>query len=202
MILSRLFPALPIMSTDDAPRTARPVQILLLILAIGISLAIMWFTNQYQQELRNLGNAGYVGLFLISIIGNATLIIPAPVFVVACAAGVVYGPIGVGLVAGLGSALGELTGYMAGAGGKALIPQGRRYEQLTRFMQRHGMLAIFLLGAIPNPIFDVGGLIAGALRMKVWKFILAAWAGKAIRLSLTAWACQSGLPLLEQLFKQ
>jgi membrane protein YqaA with SNARE-associated domain len=202
VILSRLFRALPIMSTDDAPRTARPVQILLLFLAVGISLAIVWFTNRYQAELRNLGNYGYLGLFVISIIGNATLIIPAPVFVVACAAGVVYGPIGVGLVAGLGSALGELTGYMAGAGGKALIPQGRRYEQFTRFMQRHGMLTIFLLGAIPNPIFDVGGLIAGALRMKVWKFILAAWAGKAIRLTLTAWACQSGLPLLEQLLRQ
>jgi membrane protein YqaA with SNARE-associated domain len=189
------------MTTDDTPRTSRPVQILLLILAVGISLTIVWFTNQYQQELRNLGNYGYLGLFVISIIGNATLIIPAPVFVVACAAGMVYGPIGVGIVAGLGSALGELTGYMAGAGGKALLPQGKRYKQLHHFMQRHGMLAIFLLGAIPNPIFDVGGLIAGALRMKGWKFILAAWAGKAIRLTFTAWACQSGLPLLQQLFK-
>ena len=189
------------MTTPDVPRTSRPVQILLLILAVGLSLAIVWLTNQYQQELRNLGDYGYLGLFVISIIGNATLIIPAPVFVVACAAGVIYGPIGVGLVAGLGSALGELTGYMAGAGGKALIPQGRRYEQLYYFMQRHGMLAIFLLGAIPNPIFDVGGIIAGALRMKGWKFIVAAWAGKAIRLGITAWACQSGLPLLQQLFK-
>jgi membrane protein YqaA with SNARE-associated domain len=189
--------------TQPAPqRASRPVQIFLLILAVGISLAIVWFTNQYQQELRNLGNYGYLGLFVISLIGNATLIIPAPVFVVACAAGMIYGPIGVGVVAGLGSALGELTGYMAGAGGKALIPQGQRYEQLTRFMQRHGMLSIFLLGAIPNPIFDVGGLIAGALRMKVWKFVVAAWAGKAIRLGATAWACQSGIPLLEQLFKQ
>jgi membrane protein YqaA with SNARE-associated domain len=191
------------MNANNAPRTSRTQQILLLLLAVGISLAIMWFTNRYQQELRDLGDEyGYIGLFLISLIGNATLIIPAPVFVVACAAGVLYGPIGVGVVAGLGSALGELTGYMAGAGGKALIPQGKRYAQLTRFMQRHGMLTIFLLGAIPNPIFDVGGLIAGALRMKVWKFVLAAWAGKAIRLGVTAWACQSGIPLLEQLFRQ
>jgi membrane protein YqaA with SNARE-associated domain len=187
------------MSSSDAPRTSRSVQILLLFFAVGLSLAIMWFTNQYQHELRNLGQIGYLGLLIISIIGNATLIIPAPVFVVACAAGLIYGPIGVGLVAGLGSALGELTGYMAGAGGKAFIPEGKRYQQLRRFMQRRGMLTIFLLGAIPNPIFDVGGLIAGALRMKAWKFVVAAWAGKAIRLSITAWACQSGLPLLEKL---
>lgn len=185
----------------DGSRLSRPLQLLLLVLAIGISLGIIWLTNRYQAELRNLGEAGYYGLFLISLIGNATLIIPAPVFIVACAAGLIYGPIGVGVVAGLGAALGELTGYMAGAGGKALLPQGKRYDQLYRFMQRHGMLTIFLLGAIPNPIFDVGGLMAGALRMKVWKFVLAAWVGKAIRLALTAWACQSGIPLLEQIFK-
>ena len=188
------------MSADNS-RLSRPLQILLLILAVSLSLGIVWLTNRYQVELRNLGEYGYIGIFVISLIGNATLIIPAPVFIVACAAGLVYGPIGVGVVAGLGAALGELTGYMAGAGGKALIPQGQRYDQLHRFMQRHGMLTIFLLGAIPNPIFDVGGLIAGALRMKVWKFVLAAWVGKTIRLALTAWACQSGIPLLEQLFK-
>jgi membrane protein YqaA with SNARE-associated domain len=189
------------MTTDDRPRASHSVQIILLILAIGISLAIVWFTNQYQQELRNLGNYGYLGLFVISIIGNATLIVPAPVFVVACAAGMVYGPIGVGVIAGVGSAIGELTGYMAGAGGKAFIPQGRLYDRLHRFMQRHGMLAIFLLAAIPNPIFDVGGIIAGVLQMKGWKFLLAAALGKSIRLGITAWACQSGLPLLQQLFK-
>ncbi len=201
MILRRLL-LLPSMNPDDAPRTSRPAQILLLLLAIGISLAIVWLTSQYQHELRRLGNYGYLGLFLISIIGNATLIIPAPVFVMACAAGLVYGPIGVGIVAGIGSAIGELTGYMAGAGGKALIPQGRVYEQLHRFMLRHGMLAIFLLAAIPNPIFDVGGIIAGALQMKAWKFLVAAALGKSIRLGMTAWACQSGLPLLQQLFRQ
>ena len=190
------------MSTDDAPRTSRTVQILLLLLAIGISLAIVWLTYQYQRELRHLGNYGYLGLFVISIIGNATLIFPAPVFVMACAAGMIYGPIGVGIVAGVGSAIGEMTGYMAGAGGKALIPQGRLYERLHRFMRRHGMLAIFLLAAIPNPIFDVGGIIAGALQMKGWKFLVAAALGKSIRLGATAWACQSGLPLLQQLFKQ
>ncbi len=189
------------MNTENTPRTSRRVQILLLFLAVGLSLAIVWFTYRFQSELRRLGNYGYLGLFAVSIIGNATLIIPAPVFVMACAAGLIYGPIGVGVVAGVGSAIGELTGYMAGAGGKALIPKGRLYEQLYRFMQRHGMLAIFLLAAIPNPIFDVGGIIAGVLQMKGWKFLLAAAFGKSIRLGVTAWACQSGLPALQQLFK-
>ncbi len=62
-------------------------------------------------------------------------------------------------------------------------------------------LTLFLLAALPNPIFDVGGIIAGVLKMPVWKFLMAAIVGKTIRLGLTAWACVSGIPLLEHLFK-
>jgi membrane protein DedA with SNARE-associated domain len=67
-------------------------------------------------------------------------------------------------------------------------------------MQRHGMLTIFLLAAIPNPIFDVGGIVAGIIHMPVWRFIASAWAGKAVRLGMLAFICLSGAPWLRQLF--
>jgi membrane protein YqaA with SNARE-associated domain len=188
-------------TTLGATKTSRLGKLLTLFFAIGISLAIIWLTNQYQQEIQGFGNAGLLGLFVVSVIGNATLVIPAPVFVVACAAGLVYGPLQVGVVAAAGAAIGELTGYLAGYGGQAIVPQGRFYNWLHGFMQRHGMLTIFLLGAIPNPIFDVGGLIAGVIRMPVWKFLIAAWTGKTIRLGLTAWACLAGIPWLQQIFR-
>jgi membrane protein YqaA with SNARE-associated domain len=192
-----------------APQTDKPIarkrsqagRLLMLLLAVGISIAIIVLTSQYRDQIQNLGQAGLLGLFVISVIGNATLIIPAPVFVVACAAGLAFGPIPVGIIAGTGAAIGELTGYMAGYGGEAIMPEGRLYQRLHAFMLRRGTLAIFLLAAIPNPIFDVGGLIAGALKMPVWKFLLAAVIGKSIRLGMTAWACVSGIPALEQIFK-
>lgn len=187
--------------SDDKPRTSRARQLLLLFLAMGVSLMIIWFTSTYQEEIRRFGHAGLIGLFIISIIGNATLIIPAPVFVMACAAGLAFGPLSVGLVAGTGAALGEITGYLAGYGGEAMLPEGRIYQRLHAFMLRHGVLAIFLLAAIPNPIFDVGGIIAGLLKMPLWKFLVAAMIGKTARLGVTAWACQAGIPWLEQLGK-
>ncbi len=187
--------------SDDRPRASRTRQLVLLFLTISVSIFIVWFTNTYQHEIRRFGHAGLIGLFVVSAIGNATLIIPAPVFVVACAAGLAFGPLPVGLAAGAGAAIGELTGYLAGYGGEAVLPEGKLYQRLHAFMLRHGMLAIFLLAAIPNPIFDVGGLIAGALKMPLWKFLVAAIIGKSIRLGMTAWACQSGVPLFEQLFK-
>lgn len=171
--------------------------ILMLFLAVAFSLLIVFLTTRYHAELRGLGHAGYLGLFLISVLGNATIITPAPVFVVACAAGMVYGPLMVGLVSGLGSALGELTGYYAGYGGSSVVPEGKLYQKLEQFMRKRGMLAIFLLAAIPNPLFDVGGMIAGILKMPVLKFVAAAWLGKAIRLSLMAYICLGGLPFLQ-----
>jgi membrane protein YqaA with SNARE-associated domain len=191
------------MTSESSPpkRKSRLGQIITLLLAIGISVAIIIVTNQYREQIQNLGNAGYLGLFVISIIGNATLFLPAPVFIVACAAGLALGPIPVGIVAGTGAAIGELTGYLAGYGGEAIVPEGKLYQRLHAFMDRRGMLAIFLLAAIPNPIFDVGGIIAGVLKMPVWKFLIAAAIGKSIRLGVTAWACMAGIPFLQQLFK-
>jgi hypothetical protein len=52
-----------------------------LLLAVGLSLAIIVITNQYRAQIQNLGNAGYLGLCVISIIGNAILFFPAPVFI-------------------------------------------------------------------------------------------------------------------------
>jgi membrane protein YqaA with SNARE-associated domain len=193
-------PSITVMTTETK-KTSNLGRLLTLLFAVGLSLGIIWLTNRYQQEIQSWGEAGLLGLFIVSIIGNATLIIPAPVFVVACAAGMVYGPLQVGVVAAAGAAIGELTGYLAGYGGQAIVPQGRFYNWLRGFMQQRGVLAIFLLGAIPNPIFDVGGLIAGAMKMPVWKFLLAAWAGKTIRLGLTAWACLAGIPWLQQIFR-
>jgi membrane protein YqaA with SNARE-associated domain len=49
-------------------------------------------------------------------------------------------------------------------------------------------------------MFDVGGLMAGVLRMHPLAFLLAAIAGKSVRLILVALACNGGLPFLTQFF--
>lgn len=192
--------AVPVADSPTRAPSARLRPIASFLLAVAISVTVMWLTSRFHDEIQSLGNAGLIGLFVLSILGNATLIIPAPVFVFACAAGTVFSFVAVGIVAGLGAAIGEMTGYMAGYGGTAVLPRGRLYQRLQAFMQRHGMLTIFLLAAIPNPIFDVGGILAGVIRMPVWRFVVSAWAGKALRLGMLAFICLSGTPWLRQLF--
>ena len=93
-----------------APRRgARARQIGLLILVVAVSAGVLYLTAHYRHELAQLGRAGLLGLFVVSILGNATVIIPAPSFVMACAGGTLFGPIQSGIVSGLGAGLGELT---------------------------------------------------------------------------------------------
>ena len=177
----------------EAPRApgrgGRVRQIGLLILVVAISAAILYVTAHYRHELARLGEAGLAGLFVVSLLGNATVIVPAPTFVMACAGGSLFGPIQSGIVSGLGAGLGELTGYMAGVGGKAIIPPGKWTTRLEGFIRRNGMVTVFALAAIPNPLFDIGGMLAGMTRMPVWKFIVATVLGKSLRFTLLGLGC-------------
>jgi membrane protein YqaA with SNARE-associated domain len=155
-----------------------------LVLAVGITIPIVLL----RDEISRFSQYGYPGLFVLTFLGSAALFLGAPVFAMAMAAGAALNPILVGLIAGLGSALGELTGYLAGFGGHSLLRQKPFYQTMEGWMHRRGVLVIFLLGLIPNPLFDVGGVIAGASRLPMWQFVLAGWAGKALRLMALAFA--------------
>jgi len=170
----------------EPPRQARNViqQAGAVLLAIGITVGVLLLRDRISPE--QLRDYGYPGLFLISLIGNATVILPMPSFAVAFAMGGVLNPVAVGIVSGLGATLGEMTGYLAGVGGRAVIEKQPLYLRLERWMRKGGPLVIFLLAAIPNPAFDVGGMMAGALRMPAWQFFLAGWAGKSLRFTLLA----------------
>ena len=80
----------------------------------------------------------------------------------------------------MGSALGEITGYYAGYVGEKIIvnEQNRTYQRAVSWMKRYGIWTVLVIAAIPLVLFDVVGLIAGALRLPLWKFLLACWAGR------------------------
>ena len=164
-------------------KTRRLIRSIAAVLAaFGITLGIILLRDHIQE----FAVYGYPGIFIISFVGNATLILPAPSFAIVFAVGGALNPLLVGVVAGLGATLGELTGYLAGVGGRYAIENRKLYNRIERWMSKGGPLVIFLLALIPNPAFDLGGIVAGALKMPVWQFVLAAWAGKSIRFILLA----------------
>ena len=170
------------------------LRLLIVLLALGISGAIFAFRDRFAQWAA----VGYSGIFVVSLLGNATIILPAPSLALVFAMGGALTPVWVGLVAGVGEALGELTGYVAGFGGRAVIENQRGYERLKAWMERRGGITIFVLSAIPNPFFDLAGIVAGTLGYSPWRFLLFCWLGKTIKTTAVAFAGSLSISFIEQ----
>lgn len=156
---------------------------IVLIAVIAVSLYIFFIP---EEQLIKLEGYGYAGIFLISILSNATVFIPAPGLLIVFSMGARFNPWLVGLFAGLGAALGELSGYMAGFSGQALVEHTNRYKRLSQWMQRNGPLTIVISALIPNPVFDLTGIIAGILKMPIFSFLLWAAIGKILKMIIVA----------------
>ena len=61
-------------------------------------------------------------------------------------------------------------------------------------MKRYGMWAVFGLAVIPNPLFDIVGIVSGVLRIPVWRFFFACWAGNVIKATAIAFAGMGASP--------
>jgi len=155
----------------------RAIQVLTGVIVIAVSVAAVCFRDRVQD----LRGYGYAAVFLVGLLSNATLLFPVPGLAVSSLMGGVFNPWLVGLVGGVGQALGELSGYLVGYSGQTLVDGNPTYDRLYRWMGRYGGWVIFVLAAVPNPVFDVGGMAAGALRFPVWKFLLWCAAGKVVK---------------------
>ena len=109
------------------------LRVLLLFLIVGLTVILFIYRNQIQ----NLKHLGYGGIFILSILANATLILPVPGVVLTTAMGAIFNPFWVAIAAGLGAAIGEITGYLAGYSGQIIVDQTEWYDRLTRWMKRY-----------------------------------------------------------------
>jgi membrane protein YqaA with SNARE-associated domain len=165
------------------------LRVLALIVVVGLSIYIFSIRDQAEQ----LSKYGYPGIFLLAFLAYATVLLPAPGVAVVFTMGAVFSPLGVALAAGAGAALGEISGYLAGFSGQAVIERADIYQRLTGWMKKNGPLTVFLLAAIPNPFFDLAGATAGALKMPLPKFLLWCWIGETIKMLFFALAGSASL---------
>jgi membrane protein YqaA with SNARE-associated domain len=133
---------------------------------------------------------GYPGIFLISLIGNATIIFPVPSQLVVLYFGSILNPWLVGIVAGIGAALGELTGYALGRGGKKVIEKkyGKHLKGVKIWFEKIGMFPLILFFAMTPLPDDVTGILGGIIKYDIKKFLLATAVGKVILHIVIAWA--------------
>jgi membrane protein YqaA with SNARE-associated domain len=169
-------------------RRLRPVA-LMGVIAVIIAAAVL------RDRLPILHTVSYPSIFILSLMGSASIVVPIPSIASVCAgtAFLNLSPIVVALVAAAGETLGELTGYTAGFGGRTVIERYPVYQRLVSWVRRRGGFMLFLFSAIPNPVFDVVGIAAGSLRYPLHLFLLIALSGKILKDLGIAYACYFGL---------
>lgn len=180
----------PLVNEESSPqsriskKTLNIIRIIVLLAVIGLTILLV-INRERIQELQAFG---YPGIFLFSILANSTILIPVPGVVFTSAMGAVFNPLYVSIAAGTGASLGELSGYMAGFSGQAVVENKARYEQVVKWMRKYGDMTILVLAFIPNPLFDLAGMLAGMLKMPVWKFLFYCVIGKILKMMMFAYA--------------
>ena len=157
-------------------------------IVVGIA---MFVSGKLEPE-----GVGYSGAFVINLIGSASVIVPVPGLAAVCAASapdVGLNILGLGLVGATGSTIGEVTGYLAGYGGQSFIQRSRYYDRVKHMLQRRGALALFILAALPTPLFDVAGIASGSLGYPMRRFLLWVFLGKIIKFIGIAFACYESI---------
>jgi len=160
-------------------------------MVLVIAITVLVFLNRERvAEFRALG---YPGIFLVAMIGSATVILPVPHLAFTFTMGAVFNPWLVGLLAGTGDTCGELSGYLAGFALEDAANNLKIYQHFERWMKMNGDLTLFILALVPNPLFDMASIAGGLAGFPVWRFLLATWAGKTLKAIGVAWGGYYGL---------
>jgi len=149
----------------------------MLVVLVGITVTVFVFREQFA----GLEGLGLLGLFLICLLANATVLLPAPSTLAVVGFAQLFNPVAVGVVGGLGAAVGEFIGYLAGRSTKTLLEIDHKRALFEKFMRRP-LLWVFLFALIPWPVFDVIGIMAGIANMPPLKFFIACALGKVIKM--------------------
>lgn len=185
--LKEISTAKPLKHLSVAKKVRKTIlRIVLVVFFVGFTTYIA--LNREKITFESLSGLGYLGVFLMAWAGSTTVLLPIPHLAFTFTMGSVLVPWWIGLCAGFGDSLGELWGYLAGYAVEDLVDRWKVYPKIEGWVRRHGMLTIFLMGAVPMPLFDMAGMAAGAAGMPVWKFYLATWSGKTFKAIVVAWA--------------
>jgi membrane protein DedA with SNARE-associated domain len=149
----------------------------------------------------------YIGILVVSIIGTSTLFMPFPfdTIVIFAASGLGLSPILVGVSAGLGAAIGELTGYFVGVGGRFVMGEKKTKfkfidKMITLFTDRfkkYGIWIVPVFAFLPFP-FDLVGILCGMAKFDIKKFFAATLVGRVARCILIAYLGSFVIPFFTQ----
>ncbi len=155
--------------------------VVLVALSFGLAYLLGYVAEKFNLPLYDFAWLAYLIVFGTSLVVNLTIIAPVPFAAsLMVAAATEWNPVLIALFASIGAAIGELSGYYAGYLGKkmGISENVAWYRRVERWIQRYGVWAIVFLSFQPIIPFDIGGMIAGAAKMPLHRFLPALWLGR------------------------
>lgn len=155
--------------------------VILIGISIGSIYLFRYLVAYFDISVEEFATTAYLVVFVTTLISNASIIVPVPIHIaIMITAASQLNPVLVALVASIAGTLGEITGYYAGYLGKKIIVRETTpgYKRVVGWMEQYGARTIFFLSLQPILPFDIAGLVAGAFRMPLWKFLIYCWAGR------------------------
>lgn len=149
-------------------------------LFVVFTTSIIALTMVLLPYLVVIGPWGYGAAFFINLLTSATVVIPAPGFASVILMARELDPLILGVSAGIGGTIGELSAYWVGHQGGRVIHRSGIYRVVRRLMRRRGALVLLVTGLLPFLPVDAAGLIAGATRYPIPKFLVYLGIGKLI----------------------
>jgi membrane protein DedA with SNARE-associated domain len=151
---------------------------------------------------------GYLGIFLISLLGATSIFVPIPYTVVIFILGGlqnggnwVFEPLWIAVAAGSGAAIGEFSGYLLGLGGRKVI--GDKYRKkmdfITKLFKKYGSIAIFIFALTPLPD-DLLFIPLGVIRYSLLRAFIPALLGKFVSNLIIAYSGRLSLDIVKTLF--
>lgn len=147
-----------------------------------IALSVFIFIN--KDKLQELGNIGYGGVFLLCFLSNATVLLPAPSLLIVISSSLILNAYIVALLGALGSTLGEFVGYFFGNVSKDLSNKFQLVITKLTDKIKNPVLLVFILAILPLPFFDVVGIYSGGTKLNPFKFFIACFLGKFVKMIL------------------
>ena len=143
-----------------------------------------WLADTIMWFYRNYGEIGiYLGVFIISIFGNFTVIFPVPYVIALIVISAVVGtvnPIMLGLFGALGASIGEVSAWLIGRGSQKMIGKSESIERMKRYVELGwAPVLIFIFAATPLPD-DAFLIVLGITGYSIIKTLIFTFIGKFV----------------------
>jgi len=160
-----------------------------------VYLGLLEWMEQFARQFN------YFGVFFISLIGAMSIIIPVPYTLVIYLSGAFLDPFLVAVSGGLGSAIGEFSGYVLGYYGRAVLSEDRRrrMDYMMKVFQRYGFAGIFFFALTPLPD-DLLFIPLGIMRYSFLKAFVPAFLGKTLMCFILAYSGHLSIGIIKVVF--